>query len=244
MQYMGGKTRIAKQIAAEIDKVRKPGQLVWDAFCGGLSVSVTLSKNGPVLASDACLPLISLYKAVQDGWDPPTEVSKETWQAAKLLPDTDPMKAFCGFGCSYGGLWFSSYARNRPITRKTGESAGYAKPATTSRNLILRRTNTVKNIDHIDFINVVPTTSYPIIYCDIPYENTEPYPGTNEFNRSEFMVKINEWSKYSHIFISEYNFPHGNVVWSTELDCRLNVRSHGKARKTVERLYHIPKGSL
>jgi site-specific DNA-adenine methylase len=67
MQYMGGKTRIAKQIAAEIDKVRKPGQLVWDAFCGGLSVSVALSKNGPVLASDACAPLISLYKAVQEG---------------------------------------------------------------------------------------------------------------------------------------------------------------------------------
>jgi len=61
VQYLGGKTRIAKQIAAEIDKVRRPGQLVWDAFCGGLSVSRALMKNGPVLSTDACAPLIALY---------------------------------------------------------------------------------------------------------------------------------------------------------------------------------------
>ncbi len=109
MRYMGGKSRIAKQIAAVIDEHRQPGQLVWDAFCGGLSMSVALSKKGPVLASDACAPLIALYKAVQEGWDPPTEVSRQTYMAAKLLPDSDPMKAFCGFGCSFGGKWFGGY---------------------------------------------------------------------------------------------------------------------------------------
>src|SRR5690606_1801606 len=103
MRYMGGKTRIAKQIAAVIDQYREPGQLVWDAFCGGLSVSVELAKTGPVLSSDGCKPLISCYQAILAGWDPPIEVSKETWQASKLLPDTDPMKAFCGFGCSFAG---------------------------------------------------------------------------------------------------------------------------------------------
>ena len=47
MQYLGGKTRIAKQLAEVIDRVRPKSAWVWDAFCGGLSMSVALSKNGP-----------------------------------------------------------------------------------------------------------------------------------------------------------------------------------------------------
>lgn len=121
MQYLGGKTRIAKQIAAEIDKVRRPGQLVWDAFCGGLSMSRALLKNGPVLSTDACAPLIHLYCAVQNGWGPPSEVSEATYRAAKSLPDTDPMKAFCGFACSFGGkfdnLGVSHRLSSRPRAR-------------------------------------------------------------------------------------------------------------------------------
>ncbi len=84
---MGGKSRVAKQIAAIIDEHRQPGQLVWDTFCGGLSVSVALSKKGPVLASDFNLSLISLYSSIRSGWEPPTETTAELYQVAKTLPD-------------------------------------------------------------------------------------------------------------------------------------------------------------
>lgn len=90
MRYMGGKSRIAKQIAAVIDQYREPGQMVWDAFCGGLSVSVALSEKGPVLSSDANESLINLYNAVKTGWVPPTEVTREEYHVAKSLPNTDP----------------------------------------------------------------------------------------------------------------------------------------------------------
>lgn len=233
---MGGKTRIAKQIAAVIDQHRKPGQLVWDAFCGGLSVSVALSKKGPVLASDACLPLISLYRAVQEGWDPPTEVSKETWQAAKLLPDTDPMKAFCGFGCSYGGVWFKGYARgNRPDHQK-GYAAG-------SRRVLLRDSNCCK-FEHIDFLDHVPSYTDSIIYLDPPYQGVSGYP-TGKFDHSLFFCRATQWSKFTDVFISEYDSPVGNVVWSTSSKTKTAGGRRGTYKVTAtERLYHIPKGSL
>jgi DNA adenine methylase len=240
MQYMGGKTRIAKQIAAEIDKVRKPGQLVWDAFCGGLSVSVALSKNGPVLASDGCGPLVELYAAVKGGWDPPSSVDKATWTASKHLPDTDPMKAFCGFGCSFAGKWFGGFAEAKPIVEKGVARTKVNNYAFNSRRLLLSKLEIVANIQHLDFLQVEPGSINAIIYCDIPYENTTSYPGGPKFDRSKFIDLAQEHSKFTDVFVSEYNFPIGKEVWSQALDSRVDVKS-GSAKKSVERLYHIAR---
>lgn len=240
MQYMGGKTRIAKQIAAEIDKVRKPGQLVWDAFCGGLSVSVTLSKNGPVLASDACLPLISLYKAVQDGWDPPTEVSKETYDKAINLFDTDPMKAFCGFGCSFGGKWFGGYATDKNGTRnRDGKPSNYALSARKS----LIKTKVTAIFKCIDFLETIPEPTNSIIYCDPPYADTTGYDGSDTFDYCKFVRKVEQWSEFTDIFVSEYDFRLGEVVFEKEQITTVS-RNKSKYKSATEKLFHIKKNSL
>lgn len=228
MRYMGGKTRIAKQIAAEIDKVRKPGQLVWDAFCGGLSVSVALSKNGPVLASDACAPLINLYKAVQAGWDPPTEVSKETYLAAKNLPDTDPIKAFCGFGCSFAGKWFGGYARS--------ESRNYAANC---KNSLLKH-KFAGLVKHIDFLATIPEPIDAIIYCDPPYADTTGYDQAGQFDYCKFVRRVEQWSEFTDVFVSEYSFRLGSIVWEKEQVTTVS-RNKEKYTKATEKLFHIPK---
>ena len=193
-------------------------------------MSVALSKKGPVLSSDACLPLISLYKAVQEGWDPPTEVSKETYMAAKLLPDTDPMKAFCGFGCSFGGKWFGGYAKgfNGPLTY----------PQLAARNVT--RNVLVPNIsfDEIDFCLQPCKYTQAIIYCDPPYKNTTNYSAIGKFNYDLFTNKVLEWSKFTNIFVSEYSFPIGICIWERKSRGTLGL-DHGIPH--CERLYHIPK---
>lgn len=239
MQYMGGKSRIAKYIAAEINKVRKPGQLVWDAFCGGLSVSVALSKHGPVLSTDANAALINLYKAVQNGWEPPTEVSKETWMAAKSLPDTDPMKAFCGFGCSFGGVWFAGYVSNHGsrVRKATGklEHQWYHRAASTG---LIRDCN--GQYENIDFSSSQPRVSDFIIYCDPPYAGTSGYAGGPDFDSDAFIAKIREWSKYVDVFVSEYHLPVGAEVWRKDQAIMVSI---DKSKRRTERLYHLPKGS-
>src|SRR5690606_2494941 len=94
VRYLGGKSRLAREIASIVNAARGPGVPFWEPFCGGLSVSVQLAKAGPGIVSDASVALISLYQAVRDGWDPPESVSEAEYHQARTLPETDPLHAF------------------------------------------------------------------------------------------------------------------------------------------------------
>jgi DNA adenine methylase len=241
MQYLGGKTRIAKQIAAEIDKIRRPGQLVWDAFCGGLSVSVALRANGPVLSTDACAPLITLYKAVQAGWVPPEAVSKETWTAAKNLPDSDPLKAFCGFWCSYSGIWFRAYVPpDQPHTVKSGPSKGQFMHCYRHRANGRRLVKEAKCawVGLVDFLDEEPRPLDLVLYCDPPYHGTCGYSGAAAFDYGRFEDRIRGWSRYVPVFLSEYASELGREVWSGVPKPRGNRPINQQAKAgTVERLF-------
>jgi DNA adenine methylase len=234
MQYLGGKTRIAKQLAEVIDRTRKPGQWVWDPFCGGLSMSVALSKNGPVWSTDVNAALINLYLAVQQGWQPPTEVSRETYAAAKSLPDTDPMKAFCGFGCSFGGKWFGGYSAPRPK---------YARPADGVRKVLMRDVP-ARLVSCVDFLSVAPRTIEAIIYADPPYAGTTGYAGSPSFDPAAFYALAAHWALFTDVFVSEYACPIGVCVWQGQSKTSVNCGVSGSVKHATERLYHLPKGSV
>lgn len=233
MRYLGGKSRIAKHLAAEIDKVRKPGEWIWEPFCGGLSMTVALSKNGPVWATDANPALIALYQAVRDGWDPPNEVSRETYQAAKALPDSDPMKAFCGFGCSFSGKWFGGYA-------KSAEGRSYASNA---RNQLTRHLTFMHTLDCANFLSAVPRPTSMRLYCDPPYRGTTAYDALPSFDSDLFVSRVIGWSRFTDVWVSEYQMPFGQVVWSGEQVTTVS-RNKAKYAKATERLYYIARGSL
>lgn len=227
MQYLGGKSRIAKQLAEVIDSIRHPGQLVWDAFCGGLSMSVALREKGPVWSTDACVPLISLYQAVQAGWEPPTEVSLDEYRAAKALPDSDPMKAFCGFGCSFGGRYFEGYAR--------GGGRSYAL---TSGNVVKRQLSEGLNVACVDFLSVQPQPCEAILYLDPPYVGTKWYSGMPKLDREVFVQRVDEWSRWTHVFVSEYAFPIGECVFEVA-KAKTVAGGAGGGRIGIERLYYV-----
>lgn len=230
MQYLGGKSRIAKQLAQVIDSIRRPGQPVWDAFCGGLSMSVALSKNGPVRSTDACAALIALYRAVQSGWEPPNEVSSEEYAAAKSLPDSDPMKAFCGFGCSFGGKWFGGWGG--PSKHHPTGLAIY------TRNSLLK--NGVPGVvECVDFMSVQPRPCKEILYLDPPYYGTTRYAGVPSFDSERFVERVGEWARHTHVFVSEYSFPIGECVFEKASKTKVNGGMSGKALDAVERLHYI-----
>jgi DNA adenine methylase len=227
MRYLGGKSRIAKQLTAVINQYREPGQWVWDPFCGGLSMSVALSAKGPVLASDANAALIALYQAVRDGWQPPTEVSREQHAAARQLPDSDPRKALIGFGSSFGGMWFGSYAggQNGPLT--------YAQLA--ARN-VQRSAPLPAAVAAIDWLNVEPHATGMILYLDPPYRGTAGYAATGPFDHARFDVRARQWAAFGPVFVSEYDFPGGIEIWSRTSRGTFG-RYSGKAH--TERLYLV-----
>lgn len=87
----------------------------------------------------------------------------------------------------------------------------------------------ITNLDYRD----VEIEKDSVIYCDIPYKNTEKYI-TGDFNHGEFY----EWSrKQNNIFISEYNMPNDfKIVNEKNIKSILCATSN---RKTVtEKLYN------
>lgn len=197
-------------------------------------MSVALSKKGPVLASDFNLSLISLYSSIRNGWDPPTETTVEQYHLAKTLPDTDPLKAFHGFGCSFGGKWFGGYAKgfNGPLTY----------PQLAARNSKRSVAAVNGEISHVDFLSVTPGPTYRLIYCDPPYAGTTSYAALGSFDYNKFLDRVKDWSNYTDVFVSEYEFPLGQVIWSHKAKTTLAaLTATNKLRE--ERLYHIPKST-
>lgn len=84
MQYMGGKWRLRKRIAEVLHQF--PNERYLEPFVGGASVLSAVSFTERT-ASDAHAALISMYLALQNGWQPPTELSEQEFLALKAVRD-------------------------------------------------------------------------------------------------------------------------------------------------------------
>jgi DNA adenine methylase len=224
MRYFGGKARIAKQLSDFINQRLKPNQVFVDAFCG--SCNVVSKVQAPVrIANDLHKELITLHKAVQQGWIPPDSISEEEYQLAKAQDDY--LKAFVGFGCSFAGKYFGGYARGN-------EARNYCSNA---KHSLLKKHKALKDVQfysgsYLDL--VIPYNS--LVYCDIPYKNTTGY-SVGDFNHEIFYT----WCKNlkdqgCDVLVSEYksNVPKDwNIV--LEINARKDIRNkEGIQESTVE----------
>lgn len=136
MQYFGGKARIAKDIVSVLNGYRKPNQLFVEPFCGGINITCLMGDN--VIANDKNFELIEMYKAIQNGWQPPENVTEEDYENAKTTDDYK-LKAFIGIGCSYSGKWFGGYARGQ-------KGRNYAKNA---KNSLKSKFKTIGKVEFV-----------------------------------------------------------------------------------------------
>lgn len=242
MFYVGGKTRIAKQIASIVH----PTGPWWDPFCGGLSCAKALVKYHPEgLISDISVPLFYLYDAVRKGWIPPEKVSAKEHEEAKELSDICPLKGFIGFACSYGGMYFSGYAGDRVVISKSHPNGMKQNPAKhASRSLVedLRETLATCRIARLDFLAqpVVPN-KFECIYCDPPYEGTVPYRGTPTFNYQAFWNKASAWANTgTRVYVSELACPVPHEeVWQKSYEKRLGSGGGQINNSKIEKLFRI-----
>lgn len=238
MQYLGGKTRLAKRLVAAMAPYRR-GRPFWEPFCGGLSVSVELAKGGPGLVSDANPALIALYKGVANGWQPPESLSEEMHAFAKKLPDDQPLKAFAGFGCSFGGTWFGTYARSPVPTRNYAATCARALARDIGALL-----DSGARVEHLDFLAFDPQPTPYFLYLDPPYRGTTGYKGVPDFDHDRFYERVRGWSRYTDVFVSEFEMPWGLpiVEFERELSPTFQTaaarRGHSAKRIKTERLYH------
>lgn len=226
MRYMGGKSRVAKGIAATMLEATSNRSVYVEPFLGGGSVAVQMVPHfGQSYLSDAHHDLIILWQALQLGWEPPDSVSEEFY---RQLRDAGPsaIRGFVGYACSFGGKWFGGYAR--------GVGRNYAGE---SRNLLLRKIPalTGARITHTDYRNVeIPDGA--VVYLDPPYAGTTGYGAVGAFDTVMFWKWAETLSARASVFVSEYHAPDGwESAWSATPHVSLSRTD--KTRRASEHLW-------
>ena len=229
MQYLGGKSDIAGRIANLLPTRWEPR--VWEPFCGGCSVSVRLNRLcGTLLCSDIHKPLIAMWKALQEGWTPPRKLTEEDYQRAKMLPDSDPLKAFAEFGCSFGGKSWGGFAGQE-----------YVK---TSRQVVIDQGTSLYDVtfQRFDFLSGIIPGELDIIYCDPPYASTESYSAVGEFNHPHFWDVCRAWASCGvDVYVSEYTAPEdAECVWAKSVPLWLDAKANTRNAR-IEKLFHMKR---
>lgn len=235
MRYLGGKSRIAKQIVAQMPASEDVGR-VYEPFCGGGAVTVALAqKYGAVQASDVHADLIHMWRSLQEGWEPPTEVSEEDYQHWRYTEPTTQeeaaLKAFIGYGCSFGGKWFGGFARGG--FNSDGSPRNHQEE---SRRNVLRDLWRLNNVTFLagGYETVVRAKPGDLVYCDPPYEGTTKYK--DDFDHERFWDWANRLADNGvFVYVSEYSAPDGwTGVWSKRQ--HRSVKRQGDI-STIERLF-------
>ena len=227
MQYLGGKSKIRKELSKFLESVRIPGQAYFEPFVGGGWVLQEMS--GKRKASDGNKALISMYQALQEGWEPPEFVSEQTYKEYQSNRNTDdPMTAFCGFGVSFAGKWFGGYAR----------SEGKTCYAATSKRSLLKQLPLIKDVEFVQGLYNEHEPEGMLVYCDPPYANTTQYGAFTGFDHKAFWEKMREWTLSNTVVVSEYEAPEDFVcVREFVSQMGLSVGDKETRPKRIERVF-------
>ena len=232
MRYLGGKNRLAKQIAPIIlEYAEECGSFIYyEPFLGSAAIAQKLVNLGfdpaNMFLSDSSLDLISMYNCIKNGWVPPSIVSEAEYKEAMKSKAPTGQRGFIGYGCSWGGKFFGGYAR--------GEDRNYAAE---SKRAVTKTVQTLSGAEfsHFNYQDLRPKEG-SVIYCDPPYANTTKYQG--EFNHKEFWGIVRHWTEdlLCVVLVSEYSAPPDFIeIWSATH--HLGVRRNSDSQQTIERLF-------
>ena len=228
MRYLGGKSRIAKQII-DIMSAEREEEMAWvEPFMG--SGKVISQVSGRRIGADINHEMIALFKAIRGGWKPPAEVSEEFYNEVKHNQSkySDHLKAFISIGCAFGGKRWSSYAK--------GDGRNFAQE---TYNALMKLKPLIEDIEfHAGDYKALKIPSRSLIYCDPPYVGTAGYGF--EFNHTEFYDWCRDRVNEGHyVFVSEYSMPKDfEEVWSRNVHVSL---AHKCSARNIERLFRLHK---
>ncbi len=208
------------------------GGFLYEPFTGGFNVIPRLGASVKrALCGDLHPGLISLYQSLQIGlWDPPENLTEDEYDWLKLNRDwSDPLTAFAAFGCSFGALEFSTYARapNHP-------ERNYARAAARSLRRKARWMAPVEfRLQDFEGGSLDCDLYGPaVIYADPPYLGTAGYLGST-FDHQRFYRWCGIMAEAGHVvYISEFSQPGRGLAFETAWEkvrfrgIRSNAGSH------------------
>lgn len=220
MQYQGGKSRIAVFSSSAFVSL----------FCGSCAVESKVQGFDRVILNDKQPYLIALLQAVQEGWDPPNQLSEAEYRFIKDNKDLSPRLAgFAGFGCSFGGKWFGGYARNK----------GGTNYAAQSRKSLLKDMATLLGAEiRCGDYRECPIPAGATVYADPPYKGTTGY-NKETFDSDTFWRAMQLLVDTGHeVFVSEMEAPDGwKVAWEKPFTRTLD-RNKNNQFVVTEKLFY------
>ena len=227
MQYMGGKSRISKQIAEVLNSAIDKNTPFVSLFCGSCAIESKVQADVKIL-NDKHPYLIAMWQALQNGWMPPDAVTKEEYYHVKANMDENPaLTGFVGFGCSFGGKWWGGYAKDK----RGDDYCGQAKRGLL-KDLVGIQSATFTCLDYHD----VEIPDGAVVYCDPPYANTTGYT-VGQFDTNEFWDYMRQLSKRCDVYISEESAPDDfECIWGKE-KVRTLEKNDNVGRVKVEKLF-------
>lgn len=236
MRYLGGKSKIRKQVSKFLESVRKVDQVYFEPFTGGGWILQEMS--GRRIASDGNVALVAMYKALQEGWVPPEFVSEDEWRQWRQHKEVvaEPMMAFCRFGCGFGGDWNGGYAR----------SEGKTCYAATSKRSLLKQLPMIKDVEFVYGLYQEHSPKNMLVYCDPPYANTTQYGAFDGFDHEAFWETMRQWvASGNTVVVSEYEAPEDFIcVREFVSQMGLSVGDTTNRPKRIEKLFmHKSQGA-
>ncbi len=222
-----------------MESIRHPEQLYIEPFVGAANVIAHMSGNRK--AYDAHPDLILMWNALKQGWRPPDFVTPEL-HASLRHAEPSALRAFVGFGCSFGGKFFGGYARS-------SKERNFAASAIRSLD---RKMVTLRDVtfERGYFHELEPKGA--LIYCDPPYAGTASF-SVGKFDHGRFWEKVREWSRENTVIVSECSAPEDfSVVKTITAPCGLR-RADGSQKPRNEFLFQfsesigkaaVPEGKL
>jgi len=227
MLYSGSKSKIAKHILPIMLSDKSDSQWYVEPFCGGGNMIDKVP--GKRIGNDANKNLIGFWRAIQRGWVPPDNLTREEYYDIKARQEEvdDCLVAFAAAPCSFGAKWWGGYAFNK---------AGKNYAAAAKRNIV-KQAPSVSDVVFtcVDYRKMyVPENS--VVYCDPPYKGTAGYQSS--FDTDSFWDWCRATSDSGHsVFVSEIDAPDDfEVVWEKEVGVRMDKN---RVSSRVERLYTL-----
>ncbi len=227
---MGGKARIARRLASVMLPAAGHRHAYLEPFVGGGWIFAQMAPAFRwAAAGDAQPDIVKLWQAAADGWVPPMQLSREEYRAQRHA-EPSALRAFAGFGCSFGGKWFGGYGDNA----RGDDFVGAAHRAVLAKAEVFRPAL----IRHTDYAAWRwPTGLRPLIYCDPPYAGTTAYEGTPAWDPERFWATAEGWAASgAQVFVSEYDAPPGwSCVWRATV--KVSLAAHTNTATAEERLF-------
>jgi site-specific DNA-adenine methylase len=212
--YHGGKQRIGKEIAQVIhDTVSKIESQMGIAFkgyvepfCGMLGVYQHIPDlfkyHIPYLkyqAGDINESVIKMWKALQEGWTPPTKCSEKRFYQLKGNGKSSAEKGFVGHACSFRGVYFGSFS-----DEITSQRLKYSKEKVLAISEQFKKNKVHFTSEDYSYWNGLK--GY-IMYCDPPYITQSIYPDEyhkfRKFEHLRFYEWVEKMAKNNLVFVSE-----------------------------------------